>query len=158
MKTIVIILSVVGLLSFSSCMQKTELPALMKNADTRSEVMNAIVNNHDYMTEFMANMNSSDHAMQMMQGEGIQMMMKDSMMMMNMMSNKQIMHSMMKGMMNDGKMMGTMMKMMHEKGMMSEDCMESCSKMMSEKGMDMEEMNMMGEMEKKTDEDHAEHH
>ena len=45
-------------------------------------------------------------------------------------------------MMNDGKMMGTMMKMMHEKGMMSEDCMESCSKMMGEKGMDMQGMKM----------------
>ncbi|MEZ4792378.1 MAG: hypothetical protein R2783_02560 [Gelidibacter sp.] len=64
----------------------------------------------------------------MMQGEGMQMMMKDSTMMNNMMGNKPMMHSMMNQMMNDGKMMKTMMKMMHEKGMMSEDCMGSCSK------------------------------
>lgn len=56
----------------------------------------------------------------MMQGEGMQMMMRDSTMM----------HSMMNGMMNDGKTMGTMMKMMHKKGMMTEDCMQSCMQMM----------------------------
>ena len=44
-------------------------------------------------------------------------------------------------MMKDGKMMGNMMKTMHEKGMMSEDCMQSCKQMMEEKGMDM--MGMM---------------
>jgi hypothetical protein len=65
---------------------------------------------------------------------------------------------MMNGMMNDGKMMGTMMKMMHEKGIMSEDCMESCSKMMSEKGMDMQGMNKMDNMDSSTKEDHTEHH
>jgi hypothetical protein len=48
--------------------------------------------------------------------------------------------------------MGTMMKMMHEKGMMSEDCMESCSKMMGEKGMDMQNMNSPNKQ------DHTEHH
>ena len=84
----------------------------------------------------------------MMQGEGMQMMMKDSTMM----------HSMMNGMMNDGKMMGTMMKMMHEKGMMSEDCMESCSKMMGEKGMDMQGMNKMDDMDSPTKGEHTEHH
>ncbi|MGE0932191.1 hypothetical protein [Cyclobacterium sp.] len=84
----------------------------------------------------------------MMQGEGMQMMMKDSTMM----------HSMMDGMMNDGKMMGTMMKMMHEKGMMSEDCMESCSKMMGEKGMDMQGMDKMDDMDSPTKGEHTEHH
>jgi hypothetical protein len=141
MKTLVIILSAIGLLSLNSCKQESDPQALMKNSEARTEVFNAITGNHDYMTEFMANMHNSDHAKQMMQGEGMQMMMK------NMMGNKQMMHSMMKGMMSDGKMMGTMVKMMHEKGMMSEDCMKSCMKscmkMMSEKGMNMNKSKMI---------------
>ena len=156
MKTLLIVLSAIGLLSLNSCKQETDPLALMENPETRTEVFNAITKNHDYMTEFMESMHGNQHAMQMMQGnkkmmgsmmqgEGMQMMMTDSTMM----------HSMMNGMMNDGKMMGTMMKMMHEKGMMSEDCMESCSKMMSEKGMDMEGMDKTNSPAK---EDHTEHH
>lgn len=160
MKTLVIFLSIVGLISLSSCNQQADDPqAVLENPETRTEVFNAITENHDYMTEFMESMHGNQHAIQMMQGnkkmmgtmmqgEGMQMMMKDSTMM----------HSMMNGMMNDGKMMGTMMKMMHEKGMMSEDCMESCSKMMSEKGMDMQGMNKMDNMDSSTKEDHTEHH
>lgn len=54
-----------------------------------------------------------------------------------------------------------MMKMMHENGMMSEDCMQSCIKMMSDKGMDMKEMNMMNDSDSENEtpaDDHAEHH
>jgi hypothetical protein len=159
MKTLLIVLSAVGLLSLNSCKQETNTQALMENPETRTEVFNAISKNHDYMTEFMESMHDNPQAMQMMQGnkkmmssmmqgEGMQMMMKDSTMM----------HSMMDGMMNDGKMMGTMMKMMHEKGMMSEDCMESCSKMMGEKGMDMQGMDKMDDMDSPTKGEHTEHH
>jgi len=159
MKTLLIVLSAVGLLSLNSCKQETNTQALMENPETRTEVFNAISKNHDYMTEFMESMHDNQHAMKMMQGnkkmmssmmqgEGMQMMMKDSTMM----------HSMMDGMMNDGKMMGTMMKMMHEKGMMSEDCMESCSKMMGEKGMDMQGMDKMDDMDSPTKGEHTEHH
>ena len=142
MKTLVIILSAIGLLSLNSCMQETNPQALMETHESRTEVYNAIAQNDGYMTEFMANLQNDENAMEMMhgnnkmmgsmmQGEGMQMMMKDSTMM----------HSMMNGMMNDGKMMGTMMKMMHEKGMMNEDCMESCSKMMGDKGMSLGDMH-----------------
>lgn len=159
MKTLVIFISIVGLVSLNSCNQQADPQAVLENPETRTEVFNAITKNHDYMTEFMESMYGNQHAMQMMQGnkkmmgsmmqgEGMQMMMKDSTMM----------HSMMNGMMNDGKMMGTMMKMMHEKGMMCEDCMESCSKMMSEKDMDMQGMNKMDNMDNPTKEDHTEHH
>lgn len=149
MKTLLIVLSAVGLLSLNSCKQETNTQALMENPETRTEVFNAISKNHDYMTEFMESMHDNQHAMQMMQGnkkmmssmmqgEGMQMMMKDSTMM----------HSMMDG----------MMKMMHEKGMMSEDCMESCSKMMGEKGMDMQGMDKMDDMDSPTKGEHTEHH
>lgn len=159
MKTLLIVLSAVGLVSLNSCTQETNPQAVLENPETRTEVFNDIAQNDDYMTEFMESMHDNQHAMQMMQGnkkmmssmmqgEGMQMMMKDSTMM----------HSMMDGMMNDGKMMGTMMKMMHEKGMMSEDCMESCSKMMGEKGMDMQGMDKMDDMDSPTKGEHTEHH
>ena len=56
-------------------------------------------------------------------------------------------------------MMGKMMQMMHKKGMMSEDCMQSCMKMMEKKGMDMKGMGMMddGAMKSKGD-GHSGHH
>lgn len=156
------IISVIGLMALASCNQGTNPKAVLENEETRTEMFDAIANNHNYMTEFMDIMQGNEHAMQMVQGnhkmmgnmmkgDGMQMMMmKDSMMMMNMMQS----------MMKDGKMMGNMMKMMHEKGMMSEDCMEFCKQMMGEKGMDMEGMGMMdskAEMESEKD-DHAEHH
>jgi hypothetical protein len=65
----------------------------------------------------------------------------------------------MQSMMKDGKMMGNMMQMMHEKGMMSEDCMESCKKMMGDKGMDMKGMGMKDGSNKiePSEQDHSEH-
>ena len=158
MKTVTLIFLTIGLLTLNSCNQKTDVNTMLENSETRSGIFDAITNNHEYMTELMTNMHNSEHAMEMMQGEGMQMMMKDSMMMKNMMGNKQMMQAMMKDMMGDGKMMGNMMKMMHEKGMMSEDCMESCMKMMADKGMDMGKMDMMNKTDGTTEEDHTEHH
>ena len=137
MRTLVIIFSVVGLMTFNSCKQEPNVQALLENTETRNEIMQKIADNPNYMTDFMENMQNNNQARQMMQGnkhmrtmmmkgEGMQMM-KDSTMNMN------TMHSMMK----DGKMMGTMMKMMHNEGMISEDCMQSCIKMMGDKGMNM---------------------
>jgi len=127
-----------GLMSLNGCKQSTDVEALLQNEETRSEILKDLVQNHDYMMEFMEQMQGSDHAMQMMQGnkkmmgtmmkgQGMQMMMGDSTMM----------HSMMNGMMKDGEMMGEMMQMMHDKGMMSEECMQSGMKMMGDKGMGM---------------------
>ncbi|MGY8913482.1 MAG: hypothetical protein ACKVJF_00160, partial [Flavobacteriales bacterium] len=92
MKTLLIVLSTIGLLSLSSCNQGADPQALLENPETRTEVFNAITENHDYMTEFMESMHGSQHTMammqgnkkmmgSMMQGEGMQMMMKDSIMM-----------------------------------------------------------------------------
>ena len=143
MKNLALILTVFGLFGLSSCSQKNDVKSMIQNDATRSEIIKIIAENPEYRTEFRANMQSN-----MIQGEGMQMMMKDSTMM----------HSMMNGMMNDGKTMGTMMKMMNEKGMMSKDCMESCTKMMGEKGMNMQGMGNMKTSEATTKADHAEHH
>lgn len=79
MRTLVIICWVMGLLTLNSCNQKPDTNSILANSKTRIEIYNAIVNDHNFMPEFMKNMQSSDHAMQMM--------MKDSMMMSNMMGN-----------------------------------------------------------------------
>ncbi|TYB71859.1 DUF4175 domain-containing protein [Bizionia saleffrena] len=134
MKTLLIILSAIGLLSFNSCKQKINPQSLMESPETRTEVFNTITQDDDYMNEFMENMQGNNQAMQMMQGnkgmmnmmmkgEGFNMM-KDSTMTMNMI------HSMMK----DGKMMNHMMLIMQNEGMMSEACMQSSMKMMGDKG------------------------
>ena len=170
MKNTLFLLITIGLLSLSSCKQDTNTQALLENTQTRTEIFNAISENHEYMSAFMKQMQDNPHAVQMMQGnkkmmgnmmkgQGMKMMMKDSMMMKNMMQgmmeHMQGRHTMMQEMMKDGKMMGNMMQMMHKKGMMSEDCMQSCMKMMGDKGMDMEGMNKMGSSEK---DDHTTHH
>ncbi|WP_142785824.1 hypothetical protein [Changchengzhania lutea] len=151
MKILVIVLSAIGLLSLNSCKQESDPQTLMENPETRTEIFNTITGNHDFMTEFMDNMQRSNHAMQMMQGNKMMMgnmmkgndmqMMNDSTMMKNMMGNKHMMHSMMSEMMNDENMMGNMMQMMNQNGMMSNDCMKSSMKMMGDKGMNMADMN-----------------
>ncbi|UQD57021.1 DUF4175 domain-containing protein [Flavobacterium sp. K5-23] len=161
MKTAVIILTVIGILTLNGCNQKTDSTAILDNPETRKELFNAIGENHVFMSEFMENMQNSQHAMLMMQenqkmmgnmtqGNGMQMMIKDSMtsknMMQGMMGNPQMMKAMMGEMMKDGKMMGNMMQMMHQGGMMSADCMKSSIKMMEDKGAGMKGMDMKGMM------------
>lgn len=142
MRTTMIILLAIGLVSLTSCNQKADTKAMLENSETRTALFDSIASNHNHMTEFIKNMQGNDHAMQMMQGnqmimgnmmqgQGIQMMMNDSMMSINMMNS----------MMKDGKMMNQMMQMMHNEGMMSEDCLNSSMKMMSDKGMNMGNMH-----------------
>lgn len=96
MKRVKLIFLTIGLFSMYSCNQKTDVNSMLKNSETRTEIFDSIANNQKFMTEFMEDMQSSDHAMQMvqgnkkmmgnmMEGSGMQMMMKDSMMMKNMM-------------------------------------------------------------------------
>jgi len=134
------------------CGQQADVNALLKNAQTKDQVFAAIIGNHEMMTEFMGKMMSNEHAMMMMKGNTDMMsgMMGDGNMMKMMKDHPDMMHNMMSGMMKDGKMMGHMMQMMNQEGMMSEECVQSCMKMMSDKGMDMS--GMMGDkgmMEKK---------
>lgn len=124
MKTLLIIFSIVGLITFSSCNQKTDVNALLQNTETKNEIFSAVIKDHNMMMSFMENMQGNEHAMQMMQG------------------NKMMMGNMMKGkgmqmMIQDEAMMGNMMQMMHEKGMMSAECMQSMMQMMNDKGMGM---------------------
>jgi hypothetical protein len=67
MKTLVIIISAIGLLSLNSCKQETDPQTLMENPETRTEVYNAITQNDDYLTEFMESMLGSQQTMHMKQ-------------------------------------------------------------------------------------------
>ena len=139
MKKSILLFLVVGMLTMYSCNQKPDVNKMLENQETKNEIFNAITENHDYMMGFMETMQNSEHAIQMMQenkmmkGKRMQMMMSDSTMMKNMMGNKNIMMNMMRQMMTDTTQMNTMMQMMHQKGMMSNECMQSCRKMMNKK-------------------------
>jgi len=50
------------------CNQKTDVNSMLKNSENRTEIFESSVSNQKFMTQFMAEMQSSDHAMQMMQG------------------------------------------------------------------------------------------
>jgi hypothetical protein len=124
MKTTVIILSTIALLSISACNQDPNITDVLENPESRSELFNTIAKNHKFMSQFLETMKGDTHAMMMMQGDYMQKM-KDSTMM----------HAMMGKMMKDGNMMHHMMQMMHKEGIMSNDCMQSCMKIMGDKAM-----------------------
>ncbi|MGY8915652.1 MAG: hypothetical protein ACKVJF_11305, partial [Flavobacteriales bacterium] len=94
MRTTAITLLAISLVSLSSCNPKTDPNTILENSETRSEIIQTISENPDYMTEFMENMQGNEKAMQMMQGnkkmmgtmmqgQGMQMILNDSMMMKN---------------------------------------------------------------------------
>ncbi|HEA23687.1 hypothetical protein LCGC14_1618710 [marine sediment metagenome] len=160
MRRAILIFSIITMTTLSSCNEEQDANAMLDNPVKRIHIYESITGNHDLMNEFLLKMQENDHAIQMMRGNqkimgnliqdnGMKMMMKDSIMMKNMM----------RSMVKDGKMMGNMMQMMHEDGMMSDDCLESCKNMMDEKGMDMKGMGMMGDGNiKSTKDDHFGHH
>jgi hypothetical protein len=160
MKTLVIILSAVGLLSLNSCKQETDPQALMENSETRTEVFNTITENQDYMSEFMGQMQNSEQTMQMMQGNKkmMTMMMSEKEKMMEMMKeNPEMMQGMMNNMMNmadaDSSMCAHMMTMMKDKPNMMGQMME----MMNKEGM-MDKETMIKDKEKMGKENHSDHH
>lgn len=128
-----------------SCNNSVNIDQLLQNETSRQQVFEKIAANHEMMTGFMEVMMNDEHAKMMMKGhDGMKkMMMGDGDMMKMMKDNPDMMHIMMK----DGKMMGHMMEMMNQEGMMSEECMETCMKMMGDKGMDMENMTKESEEE-----------
>ncbi|WP_228850497.1 hypothetical protein [Aegicerativicinus sediminis] len=124
MKSLIIIW-ILGFMTLSGCTQKANVDQLLDNPDTREEIFEAIVGNHNQMMLFMETMQSNEHAMQMMQGNQMMMgnMMKGDGMHM-MMTDSVMMHNMMEKMMANKSMMGSMMQMMNENGMMTDECMQ----------------------------------
>ena len=140
MKKTIIFFLVVFTFFLSSCDQQTDVNSLLEITETKDQLFGAILEDHEMMTEFMNRMKSNDHAMMMMKGndEMMGMMMGDGTMMKMMKDKPAMMNNMMSDMMKDGKMMEQMMKMMNQEEMMSDECMQSCMKMMKDKGMSMD--------------------
>ena len=128
------------LLLIISCNNAVNVDQLLKDDNTRKKVFTKITTDHEMMTDFMDIMIKDNHAMMMMKdNQGMKEMMMGEGGIMGMMKNKpELVDKMMGNMMKDGKMMGQMMEMMKDKGMMSEECANSCMKMMSGEGMDMD--------------------
>jgi len=146
MKSTILFSFAMGFLLLIGCTQQGEVSSMLKNAETKDEVFTVILDDHEMMKDFMKKMMDNKHAMMMMQGDHNIMgkMMEDGKMM-NMMKDKpEMMHNMMSKMMKDSSMMGHMMQMMTQEDMMSEECLQSCMKMMKDKGMSMD----TGEQEK----------
>lgn len=120
-----------------SCNNAINVDQILKDENTRQEVFTQIAADHEMMTDFMEVMMKDNHAKMMIKGDqGMKEMMMDKKGMMQMMKDKpDMMHNMMSDMIKDGKMMGHMMKMMKDNEMISEECMQSCMKMMDDKGM-----------------------
>ena len=142
----------IGLLLITSCNNAVNVDQLLQNETTRQQVFEKIAADHEMMTGFMEATMNNEHAKMMMKehdgmkdlmmgDDNMMKMMKDKPeMMQNMMGEMMKDGNMMGNMMKDGKMMGNMMQMMNKEGMMSEECMQSCMKMMGDKGMDMGNM------------------
>jgi len=155
MKSKIFFVAIVSALLLTiGCNSAGNIDKLLENQITRQEVFDKITTDHEMMTQLMESMMNSEHSKMMMkEHEGMKDMMMGDGEMMNMMKDKpDMMHGMMSEMMKDEKMMGHMMQMMNKEGMMSDDCMQSCMKMMGDKGMD------MGKMEEASNSDNHESH
>jgi hypothetical protein len=141
MKTRTIFLLAIGFLTITCCTPKPDVNKILENQETKNELFNAIIENHDHMTEFMETMQNDKHALQMrkenkmimhkmMEGQGMQMMMNDSTIIKSMMNNQMMKQRMMQEMMSDSTQMKGIMHKMHQEGMMCDGCM----KMMMNKG------------------------
>jgi len=164
MKTLILVVSMAGLLTLTSCNQKKDANTLLKDNNTRTELFTAIASNPEMMTQFMNIVKNNDGAMRIMQGnkqmmgkmmngKSMMTMMKNNPEMMKNMSkmmskDKGAMHNMMNNMMKDGKMMTMMINMMYKNGLMNKKSMESCMTMMKKKGMNVGGKMMNGNMHK----------
>ena len=176
MKTIILVISVITVLSFNGYSQTTKESELLKNKETRNETFNAILNNHELMMDFMAAMKGNEHAMMRMNDNG-KMAMGQKHQMMNdndksdMHQEHQMMnHDQMMGMMQDNpemmqKMMGNMMEMCEKDSAMRckmADIMTQQPKIMNTmiqkmKGKDLKNMDDMPMMQKQKDENNQLH-
>lgn len=148
MKQNIKILAITTLLigSLESCTQSTV--QVLADPEHREEVMQLIANDSAMATEMINTMMNTEESRQMMEAnqEMTTTMMGDQQMMAEMMENDpELRSTMMHSMMNNGQMMGHMMQMMNQRGMMSDECLESSMGMMNESGMMMNDDRMHGD-------------
>lgn len=119
MKTLISFITIFTVLTVNSCGQNSNVNALLEKPETRKEIISSILNNHNYMTEFIQEMHGNQHAMMMMNGNN-QMMGNQSGMGMNS-SNQMMGNNSQMGMNGENQMMDRsyMMNMMNNNpGMM----------------------------------------
>jgi hypothetical protein len=116
MKTVTLIFSMMAFFIFNSFAQNVNVKELLEKPETRTEIFDAILNDHELMMDFKKAMKGNEHAIMMMTGNN-QMMSQEGKVEMN--GGHQMMdHSDMMGMMKDNP---EMMQKMKEKGMMGPD-------------------------------------
>lgn len=117
MKKSIALLSLIALFTLSNCNQKPAVSKMLENQESRTEIYKAIVDNHDYLMEFMDSIHNNQNAMKSIRQNNMmkcKMMMKDSTLM---------------------KSDSTMNCMKLQKRMMNHDCMQSCMKMKNDSTM-----------------------
>ena len=153
-KTVVTLTLLIAALS--ACQQQKDVSTMLENDDTRNEIFNTIISDHEYAEQLMTKMMEDDHTQMMMKGneQMMGMMMSDNDQMMALMKDKP---DMMNKMMNiaeaDSSMCTHMMTMMKDKPNMMGQMMD----MMHKECMMVKE-TMMKNKEKIGAEKHAGHH
>jgi len=168
MKTLALTLTMITLLTFNGLGQSKEIKTLLDKPETRKEVFNTIMNDHELMMDFMNQMKGNQHA-KMMMNENSQMKPQDVKMdmkgdhqmmghenMMNMMKNNpEMMQKMMSNMMEMCEKDSTMRDRMTDMMAQHPEMMQKCMQMMNEKGMSAKEGRMhMMESGKKSENQH----
>jgi len=67
MKTLALFISMMTFWTMNIFGQSDDVNKLLENQETRTEIFNSILNNHELMTDFIHAMNNNSHAMMMMQ-------------------------------------------------------------------------------------------
>ena len=127
MKALAIVLFIIPFWTSNALAQDKDIKELLDNSETRTEIFNTILNNHQLMMGFMDAMKTNNHAMMMIQGDS-DIMGSSSMGGMHDSGEHQMM-----GMNNDNsEMMNHMMSMMKDNpGMMQKmmgNMMDMCEK------------------------------
>lgn len=160
MKTIITIFVAVLLLTVNGYSQNTKVKTLLNKPETRTEVFNTILGDHQLMMEFMTAMKGNEHAMMMMNQNNQMMKQADNKEGKNenqMMGHDHIMGMNKKDMMNSNNMdqnRNQMMKMMKDNPEMMQNIMEDMMKMCDQdstlrskmSGIISEHPKMMGQM------------
>lgn len=163
MKTLVFIFSMMTFLTLNSFGQDKKIANLLKNPENRIEIFNNILNNHEFMMEFMQSMQGNKHAMTMMQSNNEMMENKGGMGMNKdnkMKENPEMMQKMLGNMMDKCKQDSAACNKMTDMMTNHPEMMEMCIKKMKEKGMmDPDgKMKMMNSEGKSTGKEHNHQH
>lgn len=117
----------------SACQPQADVSTMLKNEETRNQIYEAIISDHEYSKQLMQAMIKDGHTQMMMSNneDMIGMMKENPEMMQGMMSNMMEMAdsdstmcaNMMTMMKDKPNMMGKMMEMMHKEGLMDKETM-----------------------------------